>query len=243
MPARPGPATPQQVDADDAGPFASPSPAESTTSGRTRLAYVQDDSTNANAPNPTAPKAEAGDDREPRADAGRKRRDQRGDGDHGGSGGKRRHARLQRAHPEGRRILEVETEDVHQAVERARDDQDRQGRPDEHLVAEQGEIDDRGGDALLDDHEEHRADSGGDEAPEGGRRRPAPVAALAEPEDERNESDCDQDRAGVVDRASPLRVARLLPPWRASAGCTRPRSRRRSRTGPASRSGRRALRR
>ncbi len=117
---------------------------------------------------------------------------------------------FERAHPEGRRILEVETEDVHQAVERARDDQDRQGRPDEHLVAEQREIDDRGGDALLDDDEEHRADDGGDEASECGRRRPAPVAALAEPEDERNESDCDQDRAGVVDRAGPLRVARLL---------------------------------
>ena len=58
---------------------------------------------------------------------------------------------------------------------------------DEHLIAEQGEIDERGGDALLDDHEEHGADRGGDEASECRRRRPAPVAALAEPEDERNE--------------------------------------------------------
>ena len=58
MPAPPGPATPTAVDVDndDAGPFARPSPAESTTSGTTRAAYVQDDSTNANAPNPAAPK-------------------------------------------------------------------------------------------------------------------------------------------------------------------------------------------
>ena len=161
-------------------------------------------------PEPDSAEAEAGDDREPRSDAGRERRDQRGDGDQAGSRGKRRHARLERAHPEGRRILEVETEDVHQAVDRARDDQDRQCRPDEHLVAEQVEIDDRGGHALLDDHEEHGADGGGDEASECGRRRPAPVAALAEPEHERSEHDGDQDRAGVVDRARPLRVARLL---------------------------------
>ena len=42
------------VDADDAGPFASPRPTESSTSGRTRLAYAQDDSMSASAPNPTA---------------------------------------------------------------------------------------------------------------------------------------------------------------------------------------------
>src|SRR6188472_2100072 len=45
------------VDNDDAGPFARPSPAASTTSGMTKAAYVQDDSTNPNTPNPTAPKA------------------------------------------------------------------------------------------------------------------------------------------------------------------------------------------
>ena len=45
------------VDADDAGPLARPSPPASTRSGRTKLAYVHDDSTSANAPNPAAPKA------------------------------------------------------------------------------------------------------------------------------------------------------------------------------------------
>ena len=203
------------VDSDDAGPFARPSPAASTMSGTTRAAYVQDDSTSANAPNPRAPKREAGDDREPRADAGRERRDQRRDGDQAGSRGKRRHARLEGAHPEGRRILEVETEDVHQAVEHARNDQDRQCRADDHLVAEQVEIDDRGGDALLDEHEEHGADSGGGEASECGRRRPAPVAALAEPEDERSENDCDQELCRRSRSSGPAAGRATPAPWRA----------------------------
>ena len=244
MPARPDPAAPRRrVDADDAGPLARPSPAASTTSGTTRAAYVQDDSTNANAPNPAAPRPK------PATMANRVPMRAASGVINGvtaiiaGSRGKRRHARLERAHPEGRRILEVEAEDVHQAVDRARHDQDRQRRADEHLVAEQAEIDERGGHALLDDHEEHGADDGGDEASERRRRRPAPVAALAEREHERNEGDRDQERAGVVDRAGPRRGRATPAPWRASAGCTRPRSQRRARTGPASRSGRRALRR
>src|SRR6185503_1591890 len=44
------------VDNDDAGPFARPSPAASSKSGTTKAAYVQDDSTNANTPTPAAPK-------------------------------------------------------------------------------------------------------------------------------------------------------------------------------------------
>src|SRR3954453_12457231 len=42
------------VEADDAGPFERPRPAERTMSGSTNAAYVQDDSTNASAPTPTA---------------------------------------------------------------------------------------------------------------------------------------------------------------------------------------------
>ena len=72
------------------------------------------------------------------------------------------------------------------------------------------EVDERSGHSLLDDHEEHGADDGGDEAPERRRGRPAPVATLAEREHERNEGDRDQERAGEVDRAGPVRVARLL---------------------------------
>src|SRR3974390_2274074 len=43
-----------EVEADEAGPFARPSPAESTTSGTTKAAYVQEDWTNARTANPTA---------------------------------------------------------------------------------------------------------------------------------------------------------------------------------------------
>ena len=161
-------------------------------------------------PEPGSGQAEAGDDREPCSDAGRDRRDQRSDGDHGSGRWKRRYAGLQRAQPEGRGVLQVETEDVHEAVDGARDDQDRQCRPDEHLVAQQVEIDDRGGDSLLDDHEEHGADHGADETAECRRRRPAPVGTLAEPEHERDEDGRDRDRAGEVDRTGPLRVARFL---------------------------------
>src|SRR5436190_24384797 len=42
------------VEADEAGPFARPRPAASAASGTTNAAYVQEDSTNASAPKPTA---------------------------------------------------------------------------------------------------------------------------------------------------------------------------------------------
>src|SRR4051812_47966643 len=42
------------VDPDDAGPFATPRPIASATSGTTKAAYVQDASTNASAPKPAA---------------------------------------------------------------------------------------------------------------------------------------------------------------------------------------------
>ena len=96
------------VDADDAGPFARPSPADSATSGRTRLAYVQEDSTSANAPNPTAPRPKP-------ATMASLVPMRAASGVINGvtaimaPAGKRRYARLQRAQPEGRRILEVET--------------------------------------------------------------------------------------------------------------------------------------
>src|SRR5215207_9508844 len=45
------------VDADDAGPFASPSPTAAAASGATNAAYVQEASTNASAPSATAASA------------------------------------------------------------------------------------------------------------------------------------------------------------------------------------------
>src|SRR3954454_282548 len=46
--------TSAEVEADEAGPFESPSPAERATSGSTNTAYVHDEVTNASTPNPTA---------------------------------------------------------------------------------------------------------------------------------------------------------------------------------------------
>ena len=45
------------VDAEDAGPLESPSPAEIATNGRTNATYSQSDPTNASHPNPTAANA------------------------------------------------------------------------------------------------------------------------------------------------------------------------------------------
>src|SRR3954447_8933048 len=47
----------EEVDADEAGPFASPSPTATATSGRTNAPYVHDACTNASTAKPTAPTA------------------------------------------------------------------------------------------------------------------------------------------------------------------------------------------
>ncbi len=111
--------------------------------------------------------------------------------------------------PEAGGVLEVEADDVHQAVDRASPDQDRQRRADEHLVAQQAEVEQRRLHAPLDGDE---AEAGGDrerEAAERQRRAPAPVGPLREREHGRHERQGDQQRAGDVDRARPRRVARL----------------------------------
>src|SRR3954447_9080009 len=46
-----------EVDAEDAGPFASPRPMAVATRGSTNATYRQDESTNTRAPNPTAASA------------------------------------------------------------------------------------------------------------------------------------------------------------------------------------------
>ena len=172
------------------------------------------------------------------------RRDQRRDRDHARGRGQRRQPGLERAHPERRRVLEVQAEHVHQRVDRAGDDQDRQRRADEHAVAQQL----AGRRAAPSTRRSTRtntnvADDRDREAAERRGRGPAPVVALAEREHERHEHERDQHRAGPVDRAR-ARSGRATPGrCAASAGCRRPRSRRRSRTGPASRWCRRARRR
>ena len=82
--------------------------------------------------------------------------------------------------------------------------------PDQDPVAEQGQVQQRYGDPLLDDHEEVACDDRGSEAADRARGDPAPVAALGEPVDQWHQGEGDQHGAEVVDRAWPARVSRLL---------------------------------
>ena len=123
-----------------------------------------------------------------------------------------------RAHPEPVRVLEVQAEDVHEPVDRAGDDQDRERRADEHAVAQQLQVDERCLRPPLDAHEQHGGHDRDHEATDRRGRDPAPVVALAEREDERSEHQRDQHRPGPVDRARPRPVARLLHRARCASG-------------------------
>ena len=189
------------VEPDDAGPLARPRPTDERDQREHERAYSHDASTNASAANPTAARPNPSATARAAAEPGGERGDRRRDHDHAGGRGQRREARLERAHAERRRILEVQAEHVHQPVDRPGDDQDRQRRPDEHAVAQQLEVDERRPRAPLDPDEEEARDDRDGEAAERGGRRPAPVVALAEREDDRREHERDQHGAGPVDRA------------------------------------------
>ena len=162
------------VDPDDAGPFATPRPIASATSGTTKAPYVQDDSTNARTANPAAARREPQRHGRAAADAARERRDQRRDRDHASGRGQRRQPCLERAHPERGRILEVQAEHVHQRVDRARDDEDRQRRPDEHAVAQEREVDERGARPPLDPAGTRRSPPPWSRSSRASRPRPSP---------------------------------------------------------------------
>ena len=136
---RPASADTAAVEPDDAGPLAMPRPTASADQRERRTRRTP--TTPRRTP---APRSRRSPGANPSADRPRRRRSCAASGVIAGviaiiagGRGQRRQPRLERAHPERGRVLEVQAEHVHQRVDRARDDQDRQRRADEHAVAQQ----------------------------------------------------------------------------------------------------------
>ena len=143
----------EAVAADEDGPFDSPMPTAMATSGSRNAAYFHEASTKPTMTKPAVVSANPSADRLPAAELRGEAGHQRGDHHQPDRRGQRGQPRLERAEVQRGGVLEVEAEQVHQAVDRARADQDRDRGADQDPVAQQREVQQRHGDPSLDGDE------------------------------------------------------------------------------------------